>query len=176
MAGAIKIWFSGIRVLPGKFAWRNSCENFLCFGESLWGDQFAFRYDELVENKSEAKVYWLDALVLEPRFLISSFSEFIKQDFMCLAQDPYHEMSVQAFQKFGAMNVDRHLVYSPSLLIGGEEAVENIVQMDAVQAMIVNGDIAFHLIDAQEDGVLEKVEVYMDELSRPRVKLVWRKP
>src|SRR5690348_12619668 len=51
-----------------KFAWPSRIREYFCFAETAWGDQYAYRYDELVAGPEPA-VYFLESITLEPERL-----------------------------------------------------------------------------------------------------------
>ena len=154
-----------------KFAWEEQCVGFWCFGESAWGDQYAYSVQSLVEQAA-VPVYWLDAFTMSPELIAESFAEFIEQEFIPEAQDPTDEMIRHAREKLGPLGAARHLAYVPSLLLGGPETIDHIVTMDARAAMICNGDIAMQL-NAIENGSVRGVSTYQDSLGRTRLRLDW---
>ena len=82
-------------------------------------------------------------------------------------------MTILARQKFGVLEAACHLVYIPSLLLGGSEDINNVVKLDARAAMICNGDVATGLEAAPEEKTLKEVQTYEDDLHRSRLRLVW---
>lgn len=156
-----------------KFAWHDRCSSFWCFGETAWGDQYAYSMGS-IRAQDGGQVYFLDAISMTPQVIAASFSEFFEREFIRSAREPYDQMIHCARKKFGRLDVKRHLVYIPSLLLGGAEEVVNVQTMDARAAMICNGDIAVQLDDAPSNATLESVTSYEDSQSRTRVRLEWR--
>lgn len=58
-----------------KFAWGEKLLDFLCFGESAWGDQYAYRFNELNEH-TEPKIYILNNATMEADILADCFEDF----------------------------------------------------------------------------------------------------
>jgi hypothetical protein len=156
-----------------KFAWANRCAGFWCFGETAWGDQYAYALESL-RSGTAVEVYSLDALSMTPRVVASSFTEFLETEFVESAKDPFDAMTKQARQKLGPLELSSHLVYSPSLLLGGPEDINHVEKMPARAAMIVNGDIATQVDAGPADGAIKGVQTYEDELHRTRLRLVWK--
>ncbi|MGO1076246.1 SMI1/KNR4 family protein [Inquilinus sp. CA228] len=154
-----------------KFAWEIRCRDYICFAETAWGDQYAYRIGYL--QKGDARVYLLDGLSMTPEIVASSFKEFLESEFLRISTAPYDEMMVHARNKFGDLEPENHLIYSPSLLIGGPEDVNNIMIIQGRTAMIFNGDIASQLDAAPVSSVITAVVPYDDDVGRPRLKLVW---
>jgi hypothetical protein len=155
-----------------KFAWGIRCSGFWCFGETAWGDQYAYSL-EPVQGVGDEKVYLLEASSMTPRIWAGSFSEFLEKEFLRSAKMPYDDMTILARQKFGVIETGCHLVYVPSLLLGGTEDIKNVVKLDAGAAMICNGDVAMGLEAAPEEKTLKEMQVYEDDLHRGRLRLVW---
>lgn len=155
-----------------KFAWRDRCSAYWCFGETAWGDQYAYRIDSLTRGATPA-VYFLDALSMTAEKISSSFAEFLEKEYLRLARDPYDHMVLLARAKLGPLSMGSLLVFVPSLLLGGTENVDNIQTLDARVAMVCNGDIACQLEDAPVDAALRRLEPYEDEKGRMRLRLVW---
>ena len=154
-----------------KFAWQDRCSGFLCFAETAWGDQFAYSLASLSHGSSE--VYFLDALSMSGQVVAKSFDEFLKSEFLRSAREPYDLMIREARQKWESIEVNSHLVYVPSILIGGVEDIDNVQKISARSAMIFNGDIALQLDASPPNRAVESVLPYEDELHRMRLKLQW---
>jgi hypothetical protein len=155
-----------------KFAWNGRCSAFWCFGETAWGDQYAYSTDSLRRN-ADGPVYFIDAVSMTAEIIAGSFAEFFEREFLRVAREPYDKLIVAARQKVGPIDSKSHLVYVPSLLLGGTETVDNITTMNARAAMISNGDLAIQVDAGPADGCIKAVEEYVDELGRARLRLVW---
>lgn len=155
-----------------KFAWRGRCSGYWCFGETAWGDQYAYPLESL-RTGGNAKVYFMDALSMTPQVVASSFAEFMEKEFVRSAKAPYDAKIKRARQKLGPLEVTSHLVYIPSVLLGGTEDINNVQEMNARSAMICNGDIATQLDAGPPDRAVKAVQTYEDESHRMRLRLVW---
>lgn len=155
-----------------SFAWADRCAGYWCFAETAWGDQYAYDRRALAGGEVP-QVYLLDAASMTPQVVAACFREFFEREFLRSAAAPYDAMIVQARGRFGPLAVSDHLVYVPSLLLGGKEDLSNIQKMEARSAMICNGDIATQVDAAPMSSVLSKVEPYVDEAGRARLRLVW---
>lgn len=159
-----------------KFAWNGVADEFLCFGESVLGNQDAYRWDEL-QKDVPAPVYELYAVTMEPIVTHASFQEFLQDRFVSLPDDPYHARIRRARERFGDFPLDQHLVYVPSpLLVEGRVDLPDLMRMDAKSALIVNGDMASQLAWRQDLEGLLGVETYRDEQGRERVRVRWEEP
>lgn len=154
-----------------KFAWQGRCSNYWCFAETAWGDQYAYDINAL--SGGDAQVYLLDGLSMTPTLVASSFSEFLEKEFFRSAKEPYDVMLIQARQALGDLEIGTHLVYAPSILLGGTEDVAHVQKMDARAAMICNGDIATQLDAGPPEGEVKGITPYEDADQRMRLQLVW---
>jgi hypothetical protein len=155
-----------------KFAWGDRCSPYWCFAETGWGDQYAYGLKDL-QGGGNGPVYFLDALSMTPQPVASSFAEFWDKEFVRSAKAPYDSMLEQARQKLGPLALTSHLVYIPSVLLGGTEDINHVQSMNARAAMICNGDIALQLDAGPATGAVKVVEPYQDDLGRTRLRLVW---
>jgi len=154
-----------------KFAWDDRCSKYLCFAETAWGDQYAYHIDEL--RKGVPCVYFLDCIRMTPEHRASSFYEFMEKEFIRTAKVPYDSLMRAARGKFGELDVETHLVYIPSVLLGGQDDIEHVQKMNARSAMICNGDIATQVDKWPPGREVKAVMPYEDEAQRLRLRLVW---
>lgn len=154
-----------------KFAWSGRCADYWCFGETAWGDQYAYRISDL--GSGNATVYFLDCLAMTPTAIASDFTEFLQNEFVRCAQSPYDEMVVEARHTLGNLGIEEHLIYLPSPLLGGTEEIANVQKMNARSAMICNGDIAIQLDAGPPGGNVIGVALYEDAEHRARLRLTW---
>ncbi|KQW83857.1 SMI1/KNR4 family protein [Brevundimonas sp. Root1279] len=152
-----------------KFAWAGRCDQYWSFGETGWGDQYAYR----LGDPADQNVYYLDAFAMTAEPIVASFTEFLQSEFLTCAVKPFDEMTARARERFGQLPADAHLVYSPSILLGGAEHLDRIQMMPARAAMIVNGDIAVQLDAAPDGAMCGGMRPYLDDLGRTRVTLEW---
>ena len=108
-----------------KFAWGDKCSGHWCFGETAWGDQYAYSLASM-RNSADAKIYFLDALSMTPQVVAACFTEFLEKEFVRSAKAPYDAMTRQARQKLGRLEITSHLVYVPSILLGGAEDIKHV--------------------------------------------------
>jgi hypothetical protein len=155
-----------------KFAWGDRCSAYWCFAETAWGDQYGYALNEL-QAGGDVPVYFLDALSMSPQVVAPSFAEFWEKEFVRSAKAPYDSMLKQARQKFGPLELSSHLVYVPSILLGGTEDISHVQTMNARAAMICNGDIALQLDAGPAAGTVKAIEPYQDDQERARLRLVW---
>ena len=154
-----------------KFAWKNDdLGSFVCFGETAWGDQYAYRVEEL--RAGGESVYFLDAFEMEPEVIAKTFEEFVEGELARYSAEPYDKLVVAAYHRFGDLGWSDHITYIPSLLLGGEERAENIHRLNGRASMIINGDLWSELSSAP-GGEVKGVETFIDEHGRMRTRVVW---
>ncbi len=154
-----------------KFAWPPRVRRFYCFGCTALGDQYAYAQDDLVEGRD--RVYFLEGLALQPEVIAESFLEFFDREFLRNARQPYDDAIRQARRRHGELRSSEMLVYSPSPLLGADERVENLMKLDAYASMILNGDLASQVAEESVDRKIVRVETYVDERGRTRLRVVW---
>ncbi len=110
---------------------------------------------------------------MTPQIVASSFVAFLRDELLPSARDPYDDLLKQARQRFGSLDVTSHLMYVPSVLLGGAEDINNVQIMNARSAMICNGDVAIQLDAAPPHMAVKGVQSYDDESHRTRLKLLW---
>lgn len=151
-----------------KFAWNRDLSRFLCFGETAWGDQYAY------DRESESgEVHFLDALAMDHEVIAGDFEEFMEKEFLRCAFEPYDEALVAARKSIGPLAWPLHLVCVPSPLIGGAESAKNVIAMDARAGMIVNGDLATQCARETSGRKAVSLETYMDGKGRARIRINW---
>lgn len=160
-----------------KFAWEGHAAPWLCFGESVLGNQFAYRLDEL-DGGDRPRVYELYAVTLEPICNYPDFGEFLEGGFLNgVRDDAYHARIAQARAAHGDFAPDQHMAYMPSpLLTGGRLDGLELVPLSARAHMTISGDLwtAFAHRDTLEG--LHGIESYVDAQGRSRVRPVWGSP
>ena len=153
-----------------RFAWPSRLGDFLCFGETAWGDQYAYKLAEL--GDAAPTVYFLEHVTMGAERIAQGFETFVEAEFLRNCENPYDLMLVRVHQRLGALRCDEHVVCVPSILISDDENPDRVVRMPAVKSMIVNGDLARQLSD--ENRPIKAVEPYADDLGRMRLRVVFR--
>lgn len=151
-----------------KFAWPENLQDFWCFAETAWGDQYAFELD----GKSE-RVLFLDAISMQAESIANSFADFYQNEFLRNVASPYDEMTRQAQRRFGALSPAEHLVHSPSILISHAQDIEQVQRMPLVAAMILNGDLFSQLGTEEQIRPLKGLQTYLDAKGRTRTRVEW---
>lgn len=156
-----------------RFAWGNRFSEFWSFGETCWGDQYAYRKTRESGEKPGA-VYLLDAVSMTPELIAPGFDEFWSEEFVRCSHSPYDHLVVEAVRRLGPLRAADHFVYLPPLLLGGIESPENIATMDSRASMIAAGDIALG-VDAMPDGAaVSGIDEWTDDAGRLRLRVRWK--
>ncbi len=151
-----------------KFSWDRDLTEFVCFGETAWGDQYAYK-----KGKGDSPIYFLDAFRMEPEVIAENFQEFLSREFVRCANKPYDELLIQARNKVGRLDWSQHVTYIPSPLLGGEEDAKNITVLNARASMIANGDLATQCRNESADRKVRSLESYTDRQGRARIRVNW---
>jgi hypothetical protein len=154
-----------------KFAWTKNLDAFLAFGETAWGDQYAYDRRELSDGVQN--VYLLDAFQMEPELIAGSFEEFVEKELLPCSLEPYDQLLGEAVRKLGALEWSEHVTYIPSLLLGGEEQIENVHKLNGRASMVINGDLHRQVAET-EHGIVRSLETFTDAQGRLRTKIVWQ--
>jgi hypothetical protein len=156
------------------FAWGARADPYVYIGESVLGNQYAYRTDEL-KGGGAARVFELYAVTLDEVVTFQSFDDFLDRGFLNgVRNDPYHGRIADALRQMGAFDLDKHLAYMPSpLLTGGEIKVQKLLPMTARAHMIVNGDLWCQLAHRDSLARLKGLENYQDEEGRLRIRALW---
>lgn len=152
-----------------RYAWDDRTDSYLMFGETAWGDQYAYRRGASGDLGQE--VYFLEGTLLRPQVIAGSFDEFMMNEFLRNARDPYDPLTVEAVQRRGPINLGNHWVYVPSVALGGSESIENVTVMPAVTAMTFAGDLASALRESRPGTSPTRVLPWTDDHGRARLKV-----
>jgi hypothetical protein len=155
-----------------KFAWTvPPLEDYLCFAESGFGDQYAYRINEL--RRGVQQVHRLDRHLMEPaeQPVAPNLERFLRQ-FFARSQTPSQDV-VDARAQVGDLALGEHAVHSPPPLVAGTQPT-SLVRMPAASAMILQGDLATQLLDpANAERQIARLETYQDDHGRPRLRIEW---
>lgn len=155
-----------------KFAWPRWVSDFLMFGETAWGDQYAYLKADLLISR-RPNVYFMESITLAPEIISAGFGDFLEGEFLRNCVAPYDEQIVAVRQRLGDLKVGDHIVYQPSPLLGGGESPDSVSQLPAVASMIVNGDLASQLAEASGLRELAGLDPYIDSQGRMRMRARW---
>ena len=121
-------------------AWVGRADGWWCFGETAWGDQYAYATCGDDPLEFDATVYRLDACRLEAEPIAACFGDFLRDEVARNAAAPRDETTVAARHRFGDLEPSVQLTYVPSLLAGGDEDLAHVVELGAREAMTLAGD------------------------------------
>lgn len=154
-----------------KWAWPPYAKEYFCFGETVWGDQYAYRMNSSAELV-DSTVYFLDALELFPEPMWNGFEEFLEGEFLRNAIEPYDVQVREVRRRLGAVPLEKHVVRVPSPLITGDESKGDLMMLPAAASMVMNGDLARQLLGPDAPAVVAGVEPYVDTEGRSRLRVV----
>lgn len=154
-----------------KFAWPTPLEDFLCFGESSFGDQYAYRTTELTELSTEPRVYCLDGLEAQMQTIFTDFNDFLDREVETWISGPRDDLVMLAREKLGDVQPGDQLNFIPPLWLA-PAASERLVRLDARVNMILNGDLCSQLATAG-DRQVASLQPWTDKEGRPRMKVLF---
>ena len=152
-----------------KDIWEDYVSGYYFFGMSAIGDQFAYRLKD--GNIQSLQVYYLDGITMDVIEIYDSFEAFFEREFVLKAQGGMESIFVSARERFGNLDLSTSCIYSPSLMIVNDPSVENLMLLPTKDVMTINGDLLVQLSDSEES--ITKLEQYLDDLGRARVKVIF---
>ena len=152
-----------------RFAWDDRVDRYLFFGATAWGDQYAYRRSE--GGDLESIVYFLEGTLLRAQPLSESFAEFAETELLRVAAKPYDSGTIGALDRYGPIKFADHWAYAPSIALGGEESVDNVVRLPAQVAMTFAGDIASALRASTPGSWPTGVRPWKDDRGRQRMRV-----
>lgn len=161
-----------------KFAWGERATGYYCIGESVLGNQFAYRLSELA-NPAKARVYELYAVTFDEICSFPDFAGFLVDGFLNGVEDDAYHRRIEQVRRAtgGAFAADQHRAYMPSpLLAGGQVNDAQLVPMQARAHMTVNGDLFRELAHRDTLEGLYGLENYVDAKGRTRLRALWAPP
>lgn len=160
-----------------KFAWDGGPDNYWCFGETAFGDQYAFSLDDL-RNQKNVPVYRLGHISMAHTGPWNeSFALFLDEELRRNAISPYSSRDKHAIQTIGPLDLSDHVMMVPSLLfrpVDDDGADAELQVMPARAAMIGNGDLGVQWdAGCEEQKTVARVDPYVDEQGLMRLRIVW---
>lgn len=152
-----------------KDVWGENISGYYFFGMSAIGDLFAYKIDGDVVSSCE--VYYLDGITMDVIDIYDSFENFFMGEFVNRYSGVMEPILVSARNKFGDLDINTSLIYSPSLFLQNEPSVDNLMKMPTLDVMTINGDLCKQLIDTEEP--VSALKNYIDDLGRARVKVIF---
>lgn len=181
-----------------KFAWRERATKYFCFGQSAWGDQYAYAFDDL-QGRESAPIYTLSIFDMTRQgSAAGNLTDFLDRVMRMHANPDW--WAKQQRMAYPVVPLGKHLVYCPPFQFlppSGRYDINNVMLMDAIPAMICAGDMAREVEEAGEivaigsyrkyegeeldlrrlkrDGIkiARSFEVYEDDRGRTRLRIVW---
>lgn len=153
-----------------KFSWAGDADNYLCFGDTALGDQYAYLLDSSGRLATHT-VFLLDFGSMEAEEIASSFDEFLDFEFIRHCKEPFYSSLIRAFSFCGDIDFSELLVQVPHHLLECSDEEPRLMRMDARSAMISNGDIATAVSQLGEDDHIEAADTYVDDLGRSGMRL-----
>jgi hypothetical protein len=89
-----------------KQAWEGRADGWLCFAETGWGDQYAYRGEA-----GGGTVFRLDAFSMEPEPIASGFAEWLRRVLLPNARRPRDELTVTARERLGRLPLAEHVTF-----------------------------------------------------------------
>ena len=153
-----------------RFAWPRHLDQFLFFGGTAWGDQYAYRWGSS-GHLAGPEVFFLEANSMGPEPFAESFEQFVVNDLLRNARDPYDTMTVAALASLGAIAPGDHWALAPSVALGGYEDIANVMTLPSSTAMIIAGDIDSALRGMHPGTRPSAVVPWTDDRGRLRLRL-----
>lgn len=154
-----------------RFAWGHQrCTDYLFIGQTAWGDQIAYNIENL-RSESTPAVFFLDGISMSAYKIADSIEEYLHSGLFGFAKDPKDEIVEKSRVKMGDIGPLESLIYLPSLLLGGREDPENLCRMESAKVMIINGDLATQIDNADEGQVVSRLVEYRDACGRGRIRI-----
>jgi hypothetical protein len=157
-----------------KFAWTRPLEDFLCIGQTGWGDQFAYKLSDL--RRGIEKIHWLDRFLMEtakPPIAVT-FEGFLA-NLVSHARRPDEKVH-EALRQIGELEQHQLALFQPSPLIVGLERATRLTKVHTQSALVMNGDMATQLLNpVNETRKVERFDIFMDELGRLRIGVRWHR-
>jgi hypothetical protein len=154
-----------------RFAWDDRVDPYLIFGETAWGDQYAYRH--VARQELAPEVHFLEGTLLRSEVIAASFEEFLFNEFIRNAQQPYDVFTVEAVQRRGSVAAGNHWVFAPPIALGGSELIEDVTEIPAVTAMTFAGDIASALRASPAGTSPVHVTPWTDDRGRSRLRVAF---
>jgi hypothetical protein len=150
-----------------RFAWDDRVDRYVFFAESAWGDQYAYRRGD--DGTLEPTVHFLEGTLLRAEVLAASFDEFAENELLRIAAEHYDPLTIDTLARHGPIAPTQHWTFVPSIALGGEESLDNIVRLRGQDAMTMAGDLASALQSSPPGSWPTKVEPWVDDHGRQRL-------
>lgn len=161
--------FSWNSALLWKDVWGEYASGYYFFGMSAIGDLFAYKLDNDVVSTNE--IYYLDGITMDVIDVYNGFEDFFENEFVNRYKGIIEPILVSARERFGDLDINTSLIYSPSLFLLNEPSVDNLIKMSTLDVMTINGDLCRQLMNSEE--AVKLIENYVDDFGRARIKIVF---
>lgn len=153
-----------------KYSWPSWINDYLVFGETAFGDQYAYRISDLL-TENEPRVLQIPFSSDQPIELCATFEEFVETDLTWNIEQPYDELIIQAFEKHGRLSASQHVAYVPPFLLNEEENVDRTTILEARINMITNGEIAKKIRELKTSDNISRIDYFVDDDGHLRLSL-----
>ena len=160
-----------------KFAWSGAADDYWCFGETAFGDQYAFAVGEL-SRAEDVPVYQLHhGSMATGSPWDESFLAFLENEFLRNARSPYSARERRAYEILGPLRLDQHVALVPPLLLlpTGDDGMNSQLQvMPSRAAMVCNGDLCVQWdAGCEQHKQVNRVEPCVDNNDLMRLRIIW---
>lgn len=152
-----------------KMAWEKDLSDYICFGATALGDQYAYSKTRL--RNGDETVFFLDAYEMHCDVLAHSFEDFYQKEFLRCSEKPYDTGILNLYNNNGNVLSDEMIQYVPHFILGGKNPAD-IYRMKSRAAMIINADFFQQYSRIQAGQIIERVETVQDQDGNSRIKLI----
>jgi hypothetical protein len=114
-------------------------------------------------------VYFLEATLLRAEPLAESFDDFAETELLRVAAKPYDSLTLGALDQHGPIAPSDLWTFAPSIALGGEESLDNVVRLPARDTMTMAGDIASAHRASVPGSWPTQAQPWVDEQGRQRL-------
>ena len=98
-----------------KEVWGEYVSGYCFFGMSAIGDLFAYKLENEIISNNE--IYYLDGITMDVIDVYGGFEDFFEEEFVNRYKGIVESIFVSARRKFGNLDINTSLIYSPSLFL-----------------------------------------------------------
>lgn len=154
-----------------KYAWSQPPIDFICFGGTSIGDQWAWRLAD-ISTGADAPVMRLDGFELTEAQLAPTTMAFLTDLLPSLATTQVDDIVGLAHERFGSLAKGTLLIAAPPAQFGVERLVNRMSAMSDRNVMTALGDIARQLEEHPSQPVT-RFDALIDDRGRARIKLIF---
>ncbi|WP_299749670.1 SMI1/KNR4 family protein [uncultured Tateyamaria sp.] len=154
-----------------KFSWKGRISDYICFGMDGFGSQYAYKKESDGRLASET-IYLLDFASMQPLDIAKDFEQFLADEFLKNAIQPFDEQIIKSRELLGSLNIGQLVSFAPpAVLFEDPFPLCDQVILPATDTLIMNGDAACQYDEAQEGQVLSRISHRIDETGRKRLRI-----